>query len=394
MQCPHSIYFFRDNTGHFEFINNYDGKKTAEELTAHPNPLLVPENEGKYYKSLDEFYTTVDYVEGAGEKVNVGDYIIIERVTTYSAVTPAAGDNPMDEGWYERSGPAGNYTYTLTTDTTVVSGKTYYEIHYKIMFDDFGDAVTNTFRDWGIVPLGRPVIAPPQQKINQIDIPGANGILDLSNSLTKYPVFNNRTGTLKFAVYGDVRDTPTTYTKMMRFLQGTNVKMILEDDEEYFYEGRVFVESIDAKYDGTWTEISVGYDLDPYRKSIHTSIDDWLWDPFNFETDVVQDTTFDAIQITASTSTAWNDVPIFDFSGLIDMMPVCPEFTVDTINGQPLQAQLYNSDLGINWKTFSIPEGTTKFYDLIFCEFTPQSQVKMRFRNPGQLTIKFRSGRL
>ena len=254
----------------------------------------------------------------------------------------------------------------------------------------------NTFKDWHIVPLGRPVIAPPEQKLNQIDIPGANGFLDLSNSLTKYPVFNNRTGSLKFAVLHEYIDTPTVYDKIMRFLQGTNVKMIMEDNEEYYYEGRVFVESIDPRADGTWTELSLGYDLQPYRKNVRTSIDDWLWDPFNFETDVIQDTTFNAIQITASGS-SWNT---FDFSGLVDMMPVNPEFIVDTTNNQPMIAQLYNSDLGMNWVEFSLPEGTnniqnnTDLYDLIFCEFTPESQIKMRFRNPGVVTIKFRSGRL
>lgn len=46
---------------------------------------------------------------------------------SYSAVTPETGDNPMSEGWYERSGEAGSYVYTLTTDTTVDSEKTYYQ---------------------------------------------------------------------------------------------------------------------------------------------------------------------------------------------------------------------------------------------------------------------------
>ena len=46
---------------------------------------------------------------------------------SYSAVTPEAGANPASEGWYERSGSAGSYVYTLTEDTTVESGKTYYE---------------------------------------------------------------------------------------------------------------------------------------------------------------------------------------------------------------------------------------------------------------------------
>jgi hypothetical protein len=43
---------------------------------------------------------------------------------TYVEVTPATGDNPKTKGWYELSGT----TYVLTTDTSVQSGKTYYEL--------------------------------------------------------------------------------------------------------------------------------------------------------------------------------------------------------------------------------------------------------------------------
>ena len=106
---------------------------------------------------------------------------------------------------------------------------------------DISNAV-NTFSDWHIVPMGRPWIAPPQQKLQVVDIPGINGVLDYSNSLTKYPVFGNRTGTIKFAVLNGVTDWVTAYTKILRFLQGVNVKMIMEDDPEYFYEGRVYVD--------------------------------------------------------------------------------------------------------------------------------------------------------
>ena len=252
-------------------------------------------------------------------------------------------------------------------------------------FDDMSKAV-NSLKDWHIVPLGRPVIVPPQQKLQVIDIPGANGVLDLSNSLTKYPVFNNRQGTLQFAILHEETDTPTAYTQMMRFLQGTDVKMILEDDPLYYYEGRVYVDSIDAKSDGTHSEVTLGYDLFPYRKSIYTADDeDWLWDPFNFETDVITSGVFSGITINSP-----NDFVEYDFSGLIDMMPVNPVFTCSA----QMTAQLYNTDLGINWEQFTLPSGSKSFYDLIFCEFTPESQVKMRFKGTGTISISFRSGRL
>jgi hypothetical protein len=46
-----------------------------------------------------------------------------DTADTYEAVTPESGDNPKEKGWYTKSGS----TYTLTTDTTVQSGTTYYE---------------------------------------------------------------------------------------------------------------------------------------------------------------------------------------------------------------------------------------------------------------------------
>lgn len=256
------------------------------------------------------------------------------------------------------------------------------------------DSAVNTLQDWFLVPLSRPVIAPPKQKLQTINIPGANGVLDLSNSLTHYPVFENRTGNIKFAVLNDKpgHDWLTVYTKIMKFLQGNNVKMILEDDPKYFYEGRVYVDEWDSKNDGTWSEISLGYDLQPYRRSIKSSVGDWLWDPFNFETDMVTDTTFSLIEVNS------DDWVEHDFTGLVDMMPVIPSITVTSNDNNPIYAQVYNTDLHLNWRDVNggagMLSGTKTYYDCILCEVTPESVIKMRFKGHGSVTIDFRSGRL
>lgn len=49
-----------------------------------------------------------------------------EPTYTYTPVADTTGKNPQSEGWYERSGEEGSYTYTLTTDTTPDAQKTYY----------------------------------------------------------------------------------------------------------------------------------------------------------------------------------------------------------------------------------------------------------------------------
>ena len=53
-------------------------------------------------------------------------YIHTGTTYTYTEVTPEGTENPSEEGWYERSGSAGSYTYALSTDTEVAEDKTYY----------------------------------------------------------------------------------------------------------------------------------------------------------------------------------------------------------------------------------------------------------------------------
>ncbi len=54
-----------------------------------------------------------------------------EAVDTYNSATVPTGGNPKQLGLYERSGSAGAYVYTLTTDTTAGDGKTYYSYDGK-----------------------------------------------------------------------------------------------------------------------------------------------------------------------------------------------------------------------------------------------------------------------
>lgn len=61
-----------------------------------------------------------------GEPITLGGYLI--DTAYYNEVTPVGTENPQAEGWYEESGGV----YTLTTDTTVDAGKTYYSKTGKI----------------------------------------------------------------------------------------------------------------------------------------------------------------------------------------------------------------------------------------------------------------------
>lgn len=102
---------------------------TTDEGTKYvPMGTVYPSNDGN---ATGIVYEDVDVTTGnmPGSVVTRGvvneDKIPVTSVS-YDAVTPEEGDNPSEEGWYERSGSAGSYVYTLSTDTEVVDGKTYY----------------------------------------------------------------------------------------------------------------------------------------------------------------------------------------------------------------------------------------------------------------------------
>ena len=109
----------------------------------------------------------------------------------------------------------------------------------------------NTFSDWHLVPEGRPVIVMPEPKKVTVDIPGRNGLLDLSESIRKFPVFNNREGSLKFHVLNGYGDWAVRYSNIANYLHGKELEVTLEDEPGWFYKGRVQVNNWTSNNDGS-----------------------------------------------------------------------------------------------------------------------------------------------
>jgi hypothetical protein len=87
--------------------------------------LVSPKAEG-WYESDGQVDPT--YTLSTDTTVNTSKTYYSKSGDTYSAVSDyAAVLNPKTEGWYERSGSSPNYVYTLSTDTEGDSSKTYYE---------------------------------------------------------------------------------------------------------------------------------------------------------------------------------------------------------------------------------------------------------------------------
>ena len=155
----------------------------------------------------------------------------------------------------------------------------------------------HSYTDWYLIPKERYSIEPPEVKSNIIEIPAADGGLDLSESLTGYPIYSNREGTMEFYVddeklirdYFSGTDTPSPhydnlymtwydiYRDICQFLNGRVMYMLLEDDSRWVYRGRFTV----GKYEsgnGHFSEIKISYVLDPYKLLPWRNDGNYYWD--------------------------------------------------------------------------------------------------------------------
>ena len=132
-----------------------------------------------------------------------------------------------------------------------------------------GGTTRNTWDDWHLVPASRPVFSPPALKEHIIDIPGKDGVLDFTDSLTGYPMFERREGSFEFIVMNGYQEWHALYSTISAFLHGHKLKAILEDEPDKYYEGRFVIS--DWKSEKDYSRITIAYKVDPYKWTVQTS---------------------------------------------------------------------------------------------------------------------------
>lgn len=239
----------------------------------------------------------------------------------------------------------------------------------------------NTYDDWFLIPTSRPVIQPPKPKVTATDVPGANGMLDLSRSLTGFPVFMNRQGTNEYMIENDKWPKwLDALTEITNKLDGQYLRMYFEDEEpEYYYVGTWSIASWQTG--DVYSTITIEYDLFPYKmKDQYSGLESQLWDTFNFNKDYIVVTTdgeWRAFKVTVNENNQ-NGIlfnsrdPLLsqDLVGLFGEMPITPKISVHNVadlTDWQILLQFTNNELGIEEeKTLS---GTASQTDIDIPEF-------------------------
>lgn len=124
----------------------------------------------------------------------------------------------------------------------------------------------HSFDDWGLMLKNRPVISPPTPKTKYVDVPGADGALDLTKALTGYVQYNNRKITFEFVAMAGYAKWPAIYSDIMDAVHGQVVEIVFDDDPNYYYKGRVTVEDSNAENAAAET-LTITAEVEPYKMS-------------------------------------------------------------------------------------------------------------------------------
>lgn len=227
----------------------------------------------------------------------------------------------------------------------------------------------HSYRDWGLLLKSRPVISPPSPKTVYVDIPGSDGIIDLTESLTGDVKFDNRTITCEFVVLDARNRWSDIYSEIMDYLHGQQMKVRLDEDPTYYYEGRLQVN--EWKSDKVTSTITIEGDVEPYKMEMFSSLEDWEWDSFNFETGIIRD--YKEIRVDESLT--------FTIEGR--RKSVVPSFTVVSDDGSGLQVRF-------NGTTYDLPDGTSRVLNIVIKNDTNT----LYFTGNGTVSIDYRGGRL
>jgi len=228
----------------------------------------------------------------------------------------------------------------------------------------------NTYDDWALVPTSRPDIKPPEPKTKYVDIPGSNGQLDFSTSLTGYPVYQNRTGSWEFMIDLDhtKKSWSDTYSDVMDWIQGKDLCCILEDDQSWYYKGRFHVSSITSE--SNYTTIQIEYNVYPYKRSsvVSSNYEDWLWDSFDFIDGIIPDIIFTGITVNSDeyTQIRIKTKSIEEWYSLFGTEPVVPLIKVTSTDSNGIDLKFQNKSLGKPEVTVHLEDGDNTNRGIIF----------------------------
>lgn len=128
----------------------------------------------------------------------------------------------------------------------------------------------HTYADFGLKMLS---FEAPEPKVRKIlkEVPGRQGFLDLSESLTGEPLYENRPVVGEFDM--EEPDPKVANEKLREIrdcLHGKRLKIIDDNEPDYYYEGRISVET--QRKNNIYYTVLISADADPFKLKLRETV--------------------------------------------------------------------------------------------------------------------------
>lgn len=129
-----------------------------------------------------------------------------------------------------------------------------------IKFDNY-----HSFDDFGLI-LSSKTIGAAEPKTELIEVPGADAPLDFTEFFGDIK-YNNRPLSFTFTLLPPASEFPEKYSDIANKLNGRKMKIIDDDDPDFWYYGRVSVDDLDK--DKNIATIAVECDCEPFKYKLN-----------------------------------------------------------------------------------------------------------------------------
>ena len=240
----------------------------------------------------------------------------------------------------------------------------------SIYVEDSGKTY-HTLNDWDLALGNNNYIGDPEMETTYIQVPGRSGLIDATEAISGRRIYKKRQLEFELGGIRDRLDWDSVISAFRNNVDGRVCRLTLDNDKSHYWHGRVYIRGFDRFRDlGTFT-LAVPT-ADPYKYSKTSSAEPWLWDPFNFETDMV--TYIGAITVVGSVTVT---IPH-------GHMATSPELVVSDMTSQTFT-------ITVNGITYPLIVGTNRIPSIIV---GGDSDVDLEFTGDAKVQIVYRSGSL
>lgn len=125
----------------------------------------------------------------------------------------------------------------------------------------------HSYDDFSLI-LSQKTISAPSPKVESIEIPGGDGVLDLTDFFGEVK-YNNRELTFEFSSIVPQAEFLEQFSMIQNAIHGRKMQIVLDDDAEWYYIGRITVP--EWKAEKSIGRLTIVCDCEPYKYSVNDS---------------------------------------------------------------------------------------------------------------------------